>query len=292
MHIVWFAQIGTGEIDRVGGKGANLGEMTRAGLAVPPGFCVTAVAYRTFMESAALWPAVEDLLQSIPPGDTVRLEDAAAQIRDLLETAPMPVGIAEAVCAAYRQLEGGGIAVAVRSSATAEDLPEASFAGQQETYLNVRGEADLLTHVQRCWASLWTARAIAYRERNDFDHRQVSLAVVVQAMIDPVVSGVLFTANPINGSREEMLINAAYGLGESVVSGRVTPDTYRLSHQKATRVIETSRGAKEIAIRFRPGGGTAVEAVPQAERDRDCLSPDDLQNLAVVGLRVEAHYGV
>lgn len=287
-----FEQIGAADVDLVGGKGANLGEMARAGFPVPPGFCVTAAAYRRLIDSAGLWPAMDTLLNSIPQEDTAGLEAAAARIRSLLEQAPMPAGVAEAICSAYRQLEGGAAAAAVRSSATAEDLPEASFAGQQETYLNVQGEADLLTHVQRCWASLWTARAISYRARNGFDHRQVSLAVVVQAMINPDAAGVLFTADPVTGSRNEMLINAAYGLGESIVSGRVTPDTYRISRQSPRRVVEQTCGTKEIAVRFQAGGGTVSLPVPEGDRRRFCLSPADLQMLADLGARVEEHYRV
>ncbi len=290
MVILQFSQVGAGDIHLVGGKGANLGEMAQAGFPVPPGFCVTAAAYRQFIAEAGLWPAIAGELASVPAEDMAALEAAAARIRGLLEAAPVPAEVEAAVVAAYARLSGGRAPVAVRSSATAEDLPEASFAGQQETYLNVQGEAAVLAAVRRCWASLWTARAIAYRRRNGFPHEQVHLAVVVQEMVEPDTAGVLFTANPLSNNPDEILVNAAYGLGESVVSGRVTPDTYRLAKQPELKVVEKTLGAKGTRMCGQGGGGTVTEAVPRPDQERFCLDSGALQALVSLGLRVEAHY--
>lgn len=291
MIVLRFHEVGKADIHRVGGKGANLGEMARAGFPVPPGFCVTAEAYQRLIANANLWPAIESRLASVSPTDVAALEGASADIRRWIESAPVPPGIESAIREAYQSLDGECAPVAVRSSATAEDLPEASFAGQQDTYLGVRGADEVLARVRRCWASLWTGRAIAYRERNGFPHPQVSLAVVVQRMVEPDMSGVLFTANPITGKRDEMLVNAAYGLGEALVSGRVTPDTYRLSKTPDARVLEWTLGAKEIRIDSLTDGGTRTTDVPRPDRDRLCLDERRLRELTGLGMRVEALYG-
>ncbi len=291
MSVVWFHEVGAGDIERVGGKGANLGEMARAGLPVPGGFCVTADAYRRVISEADLWPSIQRLLDAMDPEDASSNEATAAEIRALIERAPVPADVVEAVEAAYAKLEGGPCSVAVRSSATAEDLPEASFAGQQETYLGVRGEAPLLQSIRRCWASLWTGRAVAYRQRNGFPHEQVSLSVVVQRMVEPETAGVLFTVNPVTGRRDEMLINASYGLGESVVSGRVTPDTFRVGRTTPMEVREQVCGTKETLIRSAAEGGTVTEPVASEDRRRLCLDEAALSRLLRLGSDVEAHYG-
>lgn len=290
MLIAWFHEIGSAHIDLVGGKGANLGEMTRAGLPVPPGFCITATAYRQLIAEAGIWSEIAALLDTTAP-DQRDLSERATAIRSLIMQSTMPSAIATAIRAAYAELAHNGIAVAVRSSATAEDLPDASFAGQQETYLGIRGVDALLSHIQRCWASLWTERAIAYREHNGFPHTQVSLAVVIQAMVAPDMAGVLFTANPVTGRRDELVINAAYGLGESVVAGHITPDTYRLSRAKRVRVIERSCGTKAQRVDALPAGGTMLTPVPPSDQTRLCLTDRHLHALVTLGLRVESHYG-
>lgn len=285
MTIAWFHEETLGDISLVGGKGANLGKMVRAGLPVPPGFCVTTDAYKQFIQEMGLWPEMNYALANLPA------REAGETIRQMIEKASMPQPVFHAIQNAYTNLNSGYAPVAVRSSATAEDLAEASFAGQQESYLGVRGTDNLALHVQRCWASLWTERAIAYREQNQFPHEQVSLAVVVQEMVASDVSGVLFTMNPITQQKDEMLVNAAYGLGESVVSGRVTPDTYRIA-RKRFHLLEQVCGTKEIRIDMEPDGdGTLESYIATAERERLCLDTPSLQQLSVLGQKVESYYG-
>ena len=285
MTIAWFQEIGLNDIHLVGGKGANLGKMARAGLPVPAGFCVTTQAYEQFIQEMDLWAEMEHWLATLPA------RQAGEQIRQRIENAHMPGTISKCIKEAYLSLNHGHAPVAVRSSATAEDLVEASFAGQQETYLGIRGAENLTRHVQRCWASLWTERAIAYRARNNFPHEQVSLSVVVQEMIAPAVAGVLFTANPVTNQLDEMLVNASFGLGESVVSGRVTPDTYRLARRKKFQVLEKACGTKATRIDMANDNGTVETTVSAAERQRFCLDDDTLRRLLALGDKVEAHYG-
>lgn len=288
MTIAWFHEIGLEDLPLVGGKGANLGKMVCAGLPVPPGFCVTTDAYNQFIREIDLWPEMEKWLEELSP------REAGEVIRRRIELAPISESISTAIHAAYAQLSNGRIPehlpVAVRSSATAEDLADASFAGQQETYLGIRGAETLVWHVQQCWASLWTERAITYRVRNNFPHVQVSLAVVVQEMIAPEVAGVLFTANPVTNNREEMLANASYGLGESVVSGRVTPDTYRLGRRKPFAVVEQVCGTKATRIDMAADNGTTEIPVAEAERQQLCLNHDALHRLLELGKQVETYY--
>lgn len=284
MTIAWFDDPTLDDIALVGGKGTNLGKMARAGLPVPPGFCVTTEAYQQFIAEMGLWAEMNLMLTRYAP------REAGNGIRQLLEGAKMPESISKSIRDAYIQLNKGQAPVAVRSSATAEDLEDASFAGQQDSYLGIRGVDNLNLHVQRCWGSLWTERAIAYRERNQFPHEQVSLAVVVQEMVASDVAGVLFTANPINNQPNEMLINAAYGLGESVVSGRVTPDTFRVE-RKHFRVLEQSRGEKASRIDMDEVSGTLERETPAIERERLSLSNAELRELKELGEQVEAYYG-
>ncbi|MCC7355105.1 MAG: hypothetical protein IT330_15275 [Anaerolineae bacterium] len=296
-YIRWFQEISAADVGLVGGKGANLGEMAAAGLPVPPGFCLSAAAYRDFIQAADLTEPIRSILAETRPDDPTGVEAATARIRSLIVEQEMPTPIAWQVLTAYqhlaRELGMAGeapVPVAVRSSATAEDLPTASFAGQQETYLNVRGGDELLRRVKDCWASLWTARAVTYRTKQGFDHEQVSLAAVVQAMIQSEVSGVLFTANPITGNRAEALINASWGLGEAVVSGLVTPDTLTVGKgdgQIASRQI----GSKERIIEYAPAGGTVERETPAERRDVPALSDDQVRELVKIGQRIEAHYG-
>jgi pyruvate,water dikinase len=242
-----------GLLPLVGGKGANLGEMMRIGLPVPPGFCVTTMAYARVAAEAQIDLLIGEMEQT-PANSTERLAALASQIRDRIESISFPAGVADAITAAYRQL-GDDVSVAVRSSATAEDLPQAAFAGQQDTFLNMTGSEAVLDAVQRCWASLWTDRAIAYRKRQKIDQQTVKIAVVVQRMIPAEVAGVMFTANPINGARDEMVVDASPGLGEAIVSGLVTPDHFVLA-KRLGRVKERQLGRREVIIQARPGGGT------------------------------------
>jgi pyruvate,water dikinase len=284
-----FTQIGRGDLALAGGKGANLGEMTQAGFPVPPGFCVTTAAYRLFLAGHADVAGLFAFLEASRPDDVEALRRAAGAFREELLRLPIPAVVEQAVLPAWEEL-GSDLAYAVRSSATAEDLPHASFAGQQESYLNVRGSEALLRAVRSCWASLFTDRAVAYRARNRFAHRAVALSVVVQRMVFPDVAGVLFTADPVSGRRGVIAIDASYGLGEGLVSGLVLPDHYQV--EKCSLAIVTRRlGAKALAVRPGPQGGTVQEEVSAALRAVPALADDTIRRLADWGRRVEAHYG-
>jgi phosphohistidine swiveling domain-containing protein len=291
----WFQEVGAGDVDTVGGKGANLGEMVAAGLPVPPGFCLTAAAYRDFVQATGV--TIGRILSETRPEEAASVKAQAARIRDLITAQPVPDAIAKETVTAYRRLaqdlgvsDVSRIPVAVRSSATAEDLPTASFAGQQDTYLNVRGEADLLERVRDCWASLWTDRAMVYRNQQGFDHEKVYLAVVVQAMIPAEVSGILFTSNPISGDPGEVVINASWGLGEAIVSGLVTPDTLTV-RKRDGRVVLQQIGAKECTIEYAQDGGTVELETPAERREIPALRDDGVSELVALGQGIEAHYG-
>lgn len=273
----------------VGGKAANLGEMTRAGLPVPPGFCVTTTAYMLVAAGADLEPILTEIAAT-RADDTARLAELAAAARARLLAASVPDAIAEAITRAYRALgNGADVPVAVRSSATAEDLPFASFAGQQDTYLNIIGIEAVIDAVRRCWASLWTDRAVSYRASNNIDPSSVSLAVAIQSMVDATVAGVLFTANPVTGKRRQAVIDASPGLGEAVVSGAVNPDHFVINIPGG-EIVERRLGDKRIVIRASAGGGT--QRIEQAEGNNEaCLSDEQLRALAALGARVEEHYG-
>ncbi len=263
-----FDAITAADLPLVGGKGANLGELARAGLPVPPGFCVTTAAYRRFLEASGQTNRLYALLDDIRPDDIEHARQLAQQVRESLLRTPLPDDVAQAILSAWRAL-GSEHPYAVRSSATAEDLPDASFAGQQETYLNVQGEEALLETVHRAWVSLFTDRAILYRLQQGFDHRRVALAVVVQRMIPADKSGVLFTADPVSGHRYTMVINASFGLGEAIVSGLVTPDTYRLD-KRTGRVVRREIAEKTLAILPQPEGGTREVALPPNKPASPC----------------------
>jgi rifampicin phosphotransferase len=285
IFIKQFDEIGRDDIDEAGGKGANLGELTRAGLPVPSGFVVVTEAYRAYVTEHQLAERIATL--AVPTDDPGGYDDASAQIRALF-TNKVSDSLRAEIAEAYTAL-GEDAPVAVRSSATAEDLPEASFAGQQDTYLNVRGLEDLLVAVGDCWASLWTARAMAYRARQGIDPASVSLAVVVQQMVDAEAAGVMFTANPSNGRRNETVISAAWGLGESVVSGSVntdnivvrTPDGAVLSNETADKAVMTIYAEQR----------TQEVPVPADQRMGPVLSEAESAALAAYGTRIESHFG-
>ena len=228
-------------------KAANLGEVTRAGFPVPPGFCITTAAYLEFVAASSELDGLLDALAGTSPDDLSRVGELGGRIRSHLTTLPISDVIRSSILSAWRAI-GPEHPYAVRSSATAEDLPTASFAGQQDTYLNVRGEEHLLDAVRRCWASLFTDRAIAYRARNGFPHRSVLLSVVVQRMILPDVSGIMFTADPITGRRKTVSIDASFGIGEALVSGLVTADLYQV---RSGAIVK-----KQIAERSSWSGGS------------------------------------
>src|SRR5437660_6912711 len=286
-RVLFFEEIDHSFLPRVGGKGANLGELTRAGLPVPPGFCITTEAYEQIAEIADLGALLDELASQ---DGQERSAELAAAIRERLLGVPFPQELADAVRAAYLSLEQGNPSpVAVRSSATAEDLPFASFAGQQETYLNVVGEDALLDAIRRCWASLWTERAVSYRMNNQVDPRTVSLSVVVQRMIDVAVSGVLFTANPLTGRRRQAVIDASPGLGEAVVSGATNPDHF-VVNTASSEIVERRLGDKRVVIRGTAGGGTLRSEASDGSNEA-CLTDEQIRALAELGARVEAYYG-
>jgi pyruvate,water dikinase len=265
-----------------GGKGANLGELVRAGFPVPAGFVVTTAAYDRFVASNGLDKTIAHALDE--------KQGSGATIRDAFESAPSPPEIERAILAAYRQLGEGP--VAVRSSATAEDLPEAAFAGQQDTFLNVVGTQALLGAVRRCWASLWTDRAIAYRARQGLGQQKVKLAVVVQRMVSAEAAGVLFTANPITGARDEIVVDASLGLGEAVVSGLVTPDHFVLRKRPwGWSIAERRLGRREVIVRPRAEGGTEHVSQETVAAPQAALSDQALRRLAGLGATIQHHFG-
>ncbi|MCS7296176.1 MAG: phosphoenolpyruvate synthase [Chloroflexota bacterium] len=292
--ILWFTEIGKDDIAEAGGKGANLGELTRAGIPVPPGFVVTAATYRDFVRRNRLDEVIRRELDGLDVHDTQQLQARAEAVRKAFLSAPMPPDIAAAIAEAYRELGDGP--VAVRSSATAEDLPEASFAGQQSTFLNVVGEENVVRAVQACWASLFEARAIFYRAENGFDHLKVSLAVPVQRMVQSEKSGVMFTVEPVSSDTSKVTIEAVWGLGEAIVSGEISPDFYLLD--KATLAIVSRQVTPQERMLVRASAGNGRHdlgnewvPVPPEKVAAPKLSDSELVTLATIGLNVEAHYG-
>jgi phosphohistidine swiveling domain-containing protein len=277
-------------LPEVGGKAANLGELIAADLPVPDGFCLTTEAYVQAVAPLGL-ADVHRALQDTPADDLEALASLAARARSLITSAELPTAIAGEVLTAYRALDG--VPVAVRSSATAEDLPFASFAGQQDTYLNVIDAVALLDAVRKCWASLWTDRAVAYRASRNIDPATVALAVVVQRMVDAEAAGVMFTANPVTGRRREAVIDASSGLGEAVVSGAVNPDHFVVDTASGS-ILQRRLGDKRTAVRPLPAGGT--EFVEQTAggpgaQNQPCLTDAQIRELAALGSKAEAHYG-
>jgi phosphohistidine swiveling domain-containing protein len=280
-------------LSEAGGKGANLGELTHAGFPVPPGFVVTTSAYRALMEGAGLEQGIAAKLKHLTHADIGAIEEASKEISSWIEKTPIPTQVQAEVGRAFEELaktieSDSEPFVAVRSSATAEDLPFASFAGQHETFLGILGKEAVLEHVKKCWISLWTPQAITYRLSMDFDHLNVDLAVVVQVMIDAEAAGVMFTANPINENYNEILISAGYGLGETVVSGLITPDTFIIT--KGGEIKTQLLGSKEQKI-ILTAEGTLTQQVPLAKQTEYCLESNALKQLTALGALVEQHYG-
>jgi len=276
-------------LELLGGKGRSLARMASAGLAVPGGFYVTSSAYKMYVAENKLQAAILDAAKPERAGKTLSFDSASNSIKALFEKTEPPAEIISEIREAYAAL-GNAPAVAVRSSANAEDLPDMSFAGQQDTYLNISGEEALLDAVRRCWASLWTPRAMSYRHRMGVDHAQVAMAVVVQVMVPSDVSGILFTANPATGERSEMIINSSFGLGEAVVSGEVTPDTYIVDRETLT-ASETTIGAKEQQIVSDGAQGTRLEDIEESERGKSSLSVEAIAALSALAKDVERHFG-
>ncbi|MFI5669882.1 rifamycin-inactivating phosphotransferase [Streptomyces sp. NPDC051704] len=276
------------QLAAVGGKGAHLGGLSRIeGVRVPGGFCVTTDAFRRIMAQA---PSIGDLLDElsrVDPDDREAVRTLSARIRRSIEGTPVPADLASAITGALGRF-GEQAAYAVRSSATAEDLPTASFAGQQDTYLNVVGPAEVLRHVSRCWASLFTERAVTYRRRNGIDHRTVHMAVVVQRMAFPQASGILFTADPVTGNRKVATVDAGFGLGEALVSGLVNPDVFTV---RDGEVVAKAIAAKQRALTAVEAGGTREVAIDPQLREQPSLTDEQAVRLVRLGRRIEAHFG-
>ncbi len=305
-YVRWFEEIGIDDIPQVGGKNASLGEMYRElspqGIRVPNGFAVTAEAYRDMLTAAGAWDALHEALDGLDPDDVDDLARRGARARAIVYGAPMPDELKREILDAYHRLEeqyGEDMSVAVRSSATAEDLPTASFAGQQETYLNIRGDDHLLDAVKRCFASLFTDRAIHYRIDNGFDHFKVYLSVGIMKMVrsDLAASGVMFSLDTETGFRDVVFITGAYGLGENVVQGAVEPDEFYVHkptfEQGYRTVLRRTLGSKKIKMVYAEGGAkemTRNVPVPEADRRRFCISDEDVLTLADYAIKVEKHY--
>lgn len=289
--VVWFKEVGKEDIGSVGGKGANLGEMTQAGFPVPPGFIVTAQAYFHFLEAAGIRNTMRDMLYGLDVSNSKHLAEAAKKVQRLITDSKFPQDIANQVLHAYFKLEKGFLKhplVAVRSSATAEDLPTASFAGQQATFLNVEGEANLLEKVKEAWASLFTARAIFYRATNKFDHFKVGIAIPVQRMVESDMSGVMFTIDPVTNDKSKVVIEAILGLGEMIVQGAVTPDHYEVdksSDKILARVVHTQ---EKIMERVR--GKTLIKPLLVARGGKQKLTDEQIVAVANLGKKLEKHY--
>jgi phosphoenolpyruvate synthase/pyruvate phosphate dikinase len=287
-YVLGFQEIDQTQVAVVGGKGAHLGELSRIeGIRVPVGFCVTTDAFLRIMTEA---PSIDDgldRLSRLKPDDREAIRAQSAAIRAIIEGIAIPDDLAAAISDSLARL-GERAAYAVRSSATAEDLPTASFAGQQDTYLNVVGGAAILQHISRCWASLFTERAVTYRLRNGFDHRKVHMAVVVQQMVFPRVAGILFTADPVTGNRKVVSVEASFGLGEALVSGLVNADVYKVRDDK---IIAKTIAAKQLAIYASPAGGTQQQAIQTERQDQPALTDEEVVRLAQLGRRIEAHFG-
>jgi rifampicin phosphotransferase len=285
--------LGLQEIDQmqvavVGGKGAQLGELSRIeGIHVPAGFCVTTDAFRRVMADAPSMDDRLDQLSRLKPDDRAAVRTLSAEIRRAIEGIAIPGDLAAAITRALAEL-GEHAAYAVRSSATAEDLPTASFAGQQDTYLNVVGPAAILQHVSRCWASQFTERAVTYRQRNGIDHRKVHMAVVVQQMVFPQAAGILFTADPVTGNRKVTTVEASFGLGEALVSGLVNADAYKV---RDGEIVGEAVATKQLAIHALPAGGTQEQPIDPARQDQPALTDAQVVRLAELGRRIEAHFG-
>lgn len=291
---VWFNEIGRQDVPLAGGKGANLGDMAQAGMPVPPGFVITAPAYRLLIDRVGLSGRIDELLAGLDRTSCEALQAVEPRLRELFVHIPIPEELEREILEGYRRL-GDDEPVAVRSSATAEDLAGASFAGQQDTILNVIGEEELLQAVRKCWSSLFTSQAIFYRGRQGFDDSQVAMGVVVQKMINSQKSGVSFTVDPVLRNRYEMVIEAVWGLGEGIVSGTITPDHYKVDRE-TYEIDDEFIPAKKIMFCRKPPcegrrGGVEVLPVPEDQAGARVLTEEELKQLIDLGNLVEEHFG-
>ena len=288
--ILFFNQIDKDDLPLVGGKGANLGEMTKAGFPVPNGFAVTVAAYDLFLEENVIKKQIDDILKTMDRHDSGQLSTASKQIERKILRSRVPKELQKDIHTAYKRLSGrfGSALVAVRSSATAEDLPSASFAGQQESYLNIKGEANLVETIKKCWASLFTARAIFYREENKISHEKVKISVMVQIMVQSEVSGVAFTLDPITNDKSKIIIEAVWGLGEYMVKGLVVPDSY--SVQKETFSILSKKISDQSVQLVKQGQITKKMDVPKKKKDLQKISDKEITSLAKIADKLQKHY--
>ena len=295
--VIWFEGLRKTDIPSVGGKNANLGEMTSAGLPVPPGFAITAYSYKKFIEDTGIAAKIYDIISETmtTPDDPKQGEVASKKIRKLIESTRMPKDVEKAVRSAYeelcKKLKMKDVFVAVRSSATAEDLADASFAGQQETFLNIKGADDVIINTVKCWSSLFTPRAIFYRNEKGFAHEKVFISVGVQKMVNSEAAGVMFTLNPVTGDTSKIVIEGNWGLGEAVVSGSVTPDDFVVD-KESLKVTEKRLAKKTVQYIRDPKTGNTVHAeVPTQKQEQPCLNDVEIRKLAELAKRIEQHYG-
>lgn len=289
-YILWFKNIKKGSIGQVGGKGANLGEMVSFNIPVPDGFVVTAQAYFKFIKDNDLKESLDKILKKVNLNDPDTINKASQKIQKIILNGKMCDELAKNIMHAYAKLSGTfkQIPVAVRSSATAEDLPDASFAGQQETYLNVKGESNVVKRVKDCWASLFEPRAIFYRQTKGFDHLKVGIAVPVQKMIDSYISGVMFTINPVTNQKNELVIEAIYGLGEYIVQGKVTPDTY-IVDKSGFEIIDRQIAKQQVQL-IKAKTESKRATVPRSLQNKRKLTDKQIVELAKIGNNIQKHY--
>jgi len=287
-YIIDFHEIDQAQIAMVGGKGANLGELSRIrGIHVPYGFCITTEAFKRIISETPSIHGLLDELALLETEDRNKISELGREIRRIIETAVIPHEIREAITSQLSGFEDKN-AYAIRSSATSEDLPTASFAGQQDTYLNIIGQEAILSHVSKCWASLFTERAIIYRLQNGFDHRNAYLSVVVQQLVFPDVSGIMFTADPVTSNRKILSIDASFGLGEALVSGLVNPDLYKVCNGK---IIDKKIASKKRAVYASKGGGTGQQQIENEKQTRQALTDVQILQLEGLGRTIEEHFG-
>ncbi len=293
-HVLGFEQIDKSSLPMVGGKNASLGEMLKSGIRVPPGFAITTESYLELITSAGIADEIQEILAHVNPESVPSLDHSSEQIQTLIMRATMPTTIRRAIAENYDKLcdrcDLDDLPVAVRSSATAEDLPNASFAGQQDTYLWVKGFDEVIKMAQKCWASLFTARAIGYRVKMNFPHDKVLISVGVQKMVNSRTSGVMFTLNPLNGDPSKVVVEGSWGFGEAVVSGAVTPDKFvvdKVVHEVNERTIS----AKLIECVYQSGKGVVHKDVESVRQTTPCMTDKELMELVEIAKRIEDHYG-
>ena len=286
--VLGFQDIDKTKLNVVGGKGANLGELSRIeGIHVPDGFCISTEAFKRIITESSSINELLDQLSLLKLEDRDKIGELSGEIRRVIEEIAIPQDINEEITGHLSGLDEK-TAWAVRSSATAEDLPTASFAGQQDTYLNIIGKEAILRHISKCWASLFTERAIIYRLQNGFDHRKVYLSVVIQKMIFPDVAGIMFTADPVNSNRKVLSIDASFGLGEALVSGLVNADNYKI---REGRIIGQKISTKKLAVHALKNGGTKEQEIGLDKQNKQALTDEQILQLGRIGRKIEEHFG-